>query len=122
MNAHYSKTRILGTMIAIAGTFGLAVVAHAGDDRTADAPKHADVVVRYSDLNLNSTEGSRVLYARLSAAAERACGNDPNTRELATRMEYKACYERTLEKAVGKVANPGVQALHAVRKEGSKVG
>lgn len=122
MNAHNTKTRILGTMIAIAGTFGLALAAHAGDARTADAPKHADVVVRYSDLNLNSNDGARVLYARLSAAADEACGREPSARELKARMQYKACYDRTLEKAVGKVGNPGVQALHAVHRDGAKVG
>jgi UrcA family protein len=122
MNVHNTKTRILGTMIAIAGTFGLAVVAHAGDARTADAPKYADVIVRYSDLNLNSVEGAKVLYARLSSAAGRACGQEPDLREINARMRYKACFDHKLEKAVGKVSNPGVQALHAVHKEGSKVG
>lgn len=122
MNAHHIKIRILGTMVALAGSFGLALVAHAGDARTAGAAKYDDVVVRYSDLNLNSTEGARVLYARLSAAADQACGRAPDGRELRASLQYKACFDRTLEKAVGKVGNPGVQALHAERKDGAKVG
>ena len=119
MQAHIVKTGILGSMVAFAGTFGLALAAHAGDVTTA---KHADVVVRYADLDLDSPEGAEALYSRLSAAAARACGNEPDARELKARAQYEACYERTLEKALRKVGNAGVQAVHAVRKGTAKVG
>lgn len=122
MNAHHAKTRILGTLLACAGTFGLALAAHAGDASAASDARHDDVVVRFSDLNLDSDAGARVLYARLSSAAQRACGDEPAPRELKARAHYRACYDRTLEKAVGKVGNPGVQALHATRKDGAQVG
>jgi UrcA family protein len=121
MNVHNTKTRLLGSMVAFAGTFGLALAAQAGDVAPA-APKHDDVVVRYADLNLNSEAGVRVLYARLSDAAARACGDEPIGLDLKARAQYEECFDRTLEKAVGKVGNPDVQALHRVRKEGARVG
>lgn len=117
MNAHSLKTVILGSTIAVAGASGLA--AHAGEVASA---RHADVVVRYADLDLNSSEGAKTLYARLSAAAERACGNESGARDLGARLQYQACVERALEKAVGKVGNAGVQAVHAVRKGPAAVG
>jgi UrcA family protein len=116
------KTGMLGSMIAFAGTFGLALTANAGDAGPDASPRYDDVVVRYADLNLNSVEGAKVLYARLSEAAERACGQEPSWRELKAMREYRACYDRTLQKAVDKVSNAGVQALHDVRKDGAKVG
>lgn len=122
MQAHIVKTGFLGSMIALAGTFGLALVAHAGEATTATTARHADVVVRYADLDLESPEGAEALYARLSTAAGRACGNEPSTRELKARRQYEACYERTLEKAIRKVGNAGVQAVHAVRTGAATVG
>jgi UrcA family protein len=121
MNRHDLRTRVIGSVVAFAGTLGLALAAQAGEPGTAPAEKHDDVVVRYADLDLTSAEGAKALYARLSSAAERACGKAPNSRELKARSQYKACFDRTLEKAVGKVGNPSVQALHAVR-DGAKVG
>lgn len=122
MNVHNARARILGSIAACAGTLGLALAAHAGDVNTATAAKHDDVVVRFADLNLNSDDGAKALYARLSAAAGRACGGEPATRDFKARREYRACYDRALEKAVHKVGHAGVQALHAVRTEASAVG
>ena len=122
MQAHIVKTGFLGSIVAFAGTFGLAVVAHAGDVTPPATARHADVVVQYADLDLDSPEGAKALYARLSAAAGRACGNEPSARELTARTQFEACYERTLEKAIRKVGNAGVQAVHAVRKGAATVG
>jgi UrcA family protein len=124
MNAQHFRKGMIGSMIAMVGTFALAASVHAGDTAKSDAPavKHDDVVVRYADLNLGSEEGAEALYARLSAAAARACGNTPMAWEHKARTQYKACVERKLEKAVGKVGNPKVSAVHTIRKEAAKVG
>ena len=52
--------------------------------------------------------------ARLSAAAERACGNDPHARDLQRRMQYRACYDSALSRAVDKVGSRELQALHTM--------
>ena len=72
MNRHDLRTRMIASVVAFAGTFGLALAAQAGEPGTAPAEKHDDVVVRYADLDLASAEGVKVLYAPLSSAAERA--------------------------------------------------
>lgn len=119
MDVATKMSPIPGSLIAFAGTFGLALAAHAGD--TAPAPKRDDVVVRYADLNLTTVEGARTLYARLSSAAERACGNAPKTPALERQMQYKACYDGTLTRAVEKIGSQHVRSLHAARTD-SKVG
>jgi UrcA family protein len=112
MFGHTRKTRILASLIAMTATLGAASVAQAG--AAGQAATHYDsVVVDYSDLNLNSAAGNKVLYARLAAAAERACGKAPPARELKLRAQYRACYDAKLDKAVDKVGSRDLQALHA---------
>lgn len=116
MNAQNTKSRILATAAAVVGTFGLAFAAHAGG---APGAKYDDVVVRYGDLNLNTEEGARTLYARLSAAAERSCGFEPWSRTLRERTQYQACFDAAMTRAVDKVGSRQLHALHAARTEAS---
>jgi UrcA family protein len=112
MKANAQQTRMLVTMIACAATAGIATTAQAGDSVQA-SPHYDNVVVKYSDLDLNGVDGNKVLYARLSAAAERACGKDPHSRDLQRRMQYRACYDSALDRAVDKIGSRELQALHA---------
>ena len=121
MNSHTMKSRTFGAMVAFAGAFGLALTAQAGETAVATGQKYADVVVKFGDLNLASNEGARALYARLTAAAERACGNDPYSRDLNQRMQYQACVDAKLERAVKKIGHRNVMAVHA-RRTGTIVG
>ena len=50
--------------------------------------------------------------ARLSAAAERACGREPDSRDLRRRMQYRSCYDDALNRAVDKIGSRELQALH----------
>ena len=112
MHTYTQKTRMIVTMIACAATAGIASTAQAGDAGDASA-RYDSVVVRYSDLDLDSAAGNKALFARLSAAAERACGNAPSARDLQRQAQFRACYERALNRAVDKVGSRELQALHA---------
>ena len=112
MQANTRKARMLATVLAFATTAGIAATAQAGDD-AKDGPRYASVVVKYSDLDLNGADGNKVLYARLSFAAKRACGSDPGNRDLQRRMEYRSCYDGALDRAVEKIGTRELQALHA---------
>lgn len=106
------KTRILASLLAMTATLVTTSAVQAG--AAGPAATHYDsVVVSYGDLNLASEAGKKALYSRLSAAAERACGKTPASRELKLRAQYRACYEAKLDKAVGKVGNRELQSLHA---------
>ena len=111
MPKNTQQTRMFATLIATLATAGIAATAQAGD-AAKPSTRYGDVVVQYSDLDLNSAAGNKVLYARLSAAAERACGNEPSARELKRQVQYRACYDKALNRAVDKIGSRELQALH----------
>ena len=111
MQTNTQKTRMLVTMIALAATAGIASTAQAGD-AAKSSPRYDSVVVKYSDLDLNSAAGNKVLFARLSAAAASACGNAPNARDLQRQAQFRACYDSALNKAIDKIGSRELQALH----------
>lgn len=114
MHTLTQKTRMLVTMTALAATTGVASTAFADNP---DAPRYDSVVVRYSDLNLDSAAGNHTLYVRLSAAASRACGGEPATRELERTAQYRSCVEETLNSAVDKISSSDQRALgESIRK------
>ena len=111
MQALKQKSRMLVAMIALAATAGVASTAQAGDEGdTRD--RYDDVVVTFSDLDLTSTAGNKVLYARLSNAAERSCGNSPATRDLLTKSQFRSCVDKALNRAVDEIGTRELQALH----------
>jgi UrcA family protein len=111
MQTNTQRARFLASMIALAATVAIGPAAQAADAAMA-GPAYRSVVVKYSDLDLDSTAGNKVLYARLSAAAERACGKEQNSRDLKRRAQYRACYDSALDRAVDKIGSRELQALH----------
>jgi UrcA family protein len=102
-------------MIAIATTAGFAATAQADGD---DGARYDDVVVNFSDLNLGTAAGNQKLYARLENAASRACGSAPSTYEVKRTVQYRACVESTLNRAIDKLSASDQHALReAVRKD-----
>jgi UrcA family protein len=98
--------------LALAATLGAAQSAQAGDAGRPGVVR-TQVVVDYADLDLGSVAGNKALYARLSHAAERACGPEPQRHDLRARSDYRQCQEKALEKAVDRIGSPELQALHA---------
>ena len=77
----------------------------------ADAPVNTQVTVksetvRYDDVRLISAVGAAVLYNRVRAAAERACGGPLETVPLQQRQSYKHCVDDAVAKAVADVNSP----------------
>ena len=83
---------------------------------TAENPPQ--VIVRYSDLNLDSNAGVKTLYRRLTGAAKSVCGKF-NQRPLEHRMRWRQCYEQALGAAVVYVNVPSLATLHA-RNRGTR--
>lgn len=111
------------TVLALGMTTALmGVAAQAGEPAIGTAAYNESVVVRYDDLNLASTAGTQALYARISSAADRACGGAPAIRELRQYQSYRTCVDASVERAVKKVDNARLQALHAERKSAQSVG
>jgi UrcA family protein len=69
------------------------------------------VRVSYADLDLTSSEGQHSLYQRLRGAAQDVCGEEYSKVARKVR-ENRECREFALQKALRKVGNPSVAALH----------
>lgn len=112
MKTSPSKSAAIGLMIGAAGALGVAFSAHAGSTADGALRQHESVVVQYDDLNLDSGAGIKILYSRLESAADKACGRKPDLRELRMTLEYRACYQAALDRAVEKIGNRNLQAIH----------
>lgn len=83
----------------------------------ADANSKTDehtVRVSYSDLNVRSPAGARILYARLKQASNKACGVDSH-RVLGSiqRVTHsKQCYRELLDRFVNRVDSDELERLH----------
>jgi len=100
-------------------TFALG--AQAGEPANADRLIRS-VVVDYSDLDLGEAKDAQVMYARLTAAASTACGNESTARDLRRAADFRACRERALNDAVVGVDSARLQALHAARQQRTRAG
>jgi len=122
MSTHRTSIRRIAhaLLLGACGT-GTTLAAHAGE--AADPNRVATrVVVSYADLDITNEAGVRTLYARLRWAAEKACGGEPSSRQLAQQADYRACYDRVLDKSVHRIDSDTLQALHAKRDGRRSVG
>ena len=71
-------------------------------------PSSASVTVRYSDLNLASPSGARVLYRRIGVAAHSACSHF----WFKTYGDEARCAQDTIAEAVARVNEPALSALY----------
>jgi len=84
---------------------------------TAGSRDPSSVVVRFGDLNLNSSAGVAKLHKRLRNAAESVCGN-LNSRLLGLNDAYDACVADSLANGVAAVGNPDLTDFHAAKGKG----
>jgi UrcA family protein len=106
------KSTMAMMTLALTATLSAAPALRA-DDAARPGVVRTQVVVDYADLDLDSIAGNKALYARLSHAAERACGPEPERQELRARSDYRQCQEAALAKAVDRIDSPELHALHA---------
>ena len=105
MNTSTASTGLRG-LIATA-IFG-ALVASFSAVCAADPSSSASITVKYSDLNLASPSGARVLYERIRAAAQSAC----NYFWFKTDADEARCLQNTIANAVTKIDRPALTAVY----------
>ena len=72
------------------------------------------IKVSYSDLDINSADGAKVLYGRLKRASQKACNLDPYLQGgLSERSKAKACYREALDKAVASIDSESLHDIHS---------
>jgi UrcA family protein len=104
-------SHIVSCTALVVGAIGIAAsFAHAATP-DADVPSAS---VSYSDLNLSTEQGSRVLYQRIVSAAQQVCPSStgPDARQLA---KSRQCVADAIERAVSDVKNPKLAAVLAAR-------
>ena len=84
----------------------------------AAAPRQSEevsVTVSYSDLNIQSEAGARVLYSRLKRATEEVCGFESSvaSKSLAETSLARACVRETLEASVQKIDSDALAEIHS---------
>lgn len=99
------------TVICLALSLSVPVAASAGaNSKTEDRT----VRVSYADLDVRSSAGARILYARLKQASNKACGVDTH-RVLGSiqRVSHsKQCYRELLDRFVNRVDSDELERLH----------
>lgn len=106
------KSQFISTVSSMAVSFiVLAGAAMASTVQAAEAPQYDRTVVAYGDLNLDSQQGTKVLYARLRNGAEDVCSPFEG-RDLFFKRLWQACFDQAVAAAVVQVNRPGLTTLH----------
>jgi UrcA family protein len=77
--------------------------------------------VAYGDLNFDSDQGAKVLYARLQYAAHYVC-SPLESRELSRKTVWQTCVNNALASAVTQINKPRVNALYKQSANRSSAG
>ncbi len=105
-NTH-SRSAVL---LLIAGlAFGFATIG--GVAQAAEPQQALSIKVAYGDLNLDSVDGAKALYARLRGAAAAVC-RPLEDRDLARQQARQTCFNDAVARAVAEVNKTAVTALH----------
>ena len=94
----------------LALSFAAAGVLIAGSASAADAEPQ-EHVVRFAPSKLQQDAEVAALYSRLQVASRQVCSAHRD-RDIASMKDYRACYSKALEDAVGAVNQQTLTALH----------
>jgi UrcA family protein len=109
MKAHLTSS--VSTWICAAALLAVAAAAHA-DPAQPGGTLTPSLTVRFQDLNTATPEGARVLYGRLSVAAETVCGTRSSLWDAKRYWDWQECVQATLDRAVTRLNLPRLTALH----------
>lgn len=77
--------------------------------RAGEAPS---MTVRFSDLDLNRAADVRVLYGRITVAAEQVCGPELVTGSRLPQPAWRRCVAEAVNSAVAQLDRPALNAYH----------
>ena len=112
MRRHTHKSQIVSAASILAASlfvFGGGAIGSAA--QAAETPRYNRALVAYGDLNLESQQGTKALYARLRNGAEDACSSIDG-RNLFLKRLWQTCFDQAVATAVAQVNRPGLTTLH----------
>jgi UrcA family protein len=115
-------TRLIDSSFATRRLLPAALVAGAlalGLPTVAQSAEPAVVKVKYSQSAIKHEAGARALYAKLQAAAQRACG-EADGRDLRMVRAVSDCQEQAVASAVATIASPMLAAVHTQESGGTR--
>jgi UrcA family protein len=95
------RTKIYTAISCVMGTVALCTVL----STSVKAEEVLSKTVRYSDLDITESDGAKVLYSRIRAAAEDVCGRSSGTDPI-LRLAITGCIHNAVDKAVKDVNAP----------------
>jgi UrcA family protein len=106
------KTQSISVLSILAtGFLALGCAAMGGRVQAAEAPQYNTTTVAFGDLNLDSEQGVKVLYARLRNGAEDVCSSFEG-RDLFFKRLWQTCFDRAVASAVVQVNRTSLTTLH----------
>ena len=106
------KTHSLFTASVVAASFlAFGGAAMGGRVQAAEPGQSYTSIVNYGDLNLDSEQGAKVLYARIRSAAENVCFS-LESRDYTDKKLWQGCFDQAVASAVVQVNKARVTALH----------
>jgi UrcA family protein len=112
MNTSTPSTALRGFIAS--AIFGALVLSFSAVS-AADPASSAHMTVKYSDINMASPSGARILYERIRTAAQSAC----NYFWFKTDADEARCVQNTIANAVTKVNQAALTAVYIERYQTS---
>ena len=103
-----SISALVGALVVV-GALATTTSAHASE------PEVAQITVSYADLNAESEQGAKVLYARIRLAARSVCSS-LDGRDLVSHLHWQFCFDTAVSSAVSQVNKPRVTALYRAQQ------
>lgn len=102
----FHKVCSLILALASSSTMVAASAAHA-----QSAMETTTVTVRYGDLDVDHSDGAKVLLQRIRIASVRVCGGEPDVRDPRQRESFEECRDQAVRSAVSQVNSPVLTAM-----------
>jgi UrcA family protein len=106
MTMNTIRTKLYATVCVL---FGSAAVGAPWTSAQASEPTPPSETVKFSDLDINTPAGAKVLYRRIRTAADEVCA--PTYRDPVMREAIPECVATAIDNAVKKVNAPYLTAL-----------
>jgi UrcA family protein len=109
MNTITSTPRRALVAGALLGALALSFASVSSAEEDTTPPQ---VVVKFTDLDVSTSQGAATLYRRIHSAAVNVCWRMYNN-ELAFRLHKDGCLQKAIADAVTKVDQPALSAVFA---------
>ena len=107
-----TQATFTASIILAASFFALGCAAMSGRAQAAETAQVTKTrIVHYGDLNLDSEQGAKTLYARIRSAAENVCFS-LESRDYTHKKLWQGCFDQAVASAVVQVNKARVTALH----------